>query len=193
MNSMFWAEGGGTDGLPQDELVRKGGRVDVLNFLQVGFCAHGLRIGWIPTVIAFYSFVLPIALHIVPEDTDSKIDVVFDFEEVDTFLFYRASPRWNVYLHNPHGVAWGNRKWVASTLDDHDAGGQAWINVVFSAAAHQRFRKPFATGRINFKLFQETVDGLDGGIGTRNRRGHVRVTERGAGRCGRHSEKTNHV
>ena len=164
----------------------------MLNFLKVGFGGYGLRTGWVPTVVSLYSFVVPIPLHIVPKDTDSKIDVVFDFEEVDTFLFYRASPCWNVYLHNPNGVTWGNRKWVAAALNDHDAGGQTWINVVFSAAAHQRFRKPFATGWVDFKLLQETGDGLHGRIDTRDG-GHTRLAQRAVWRCGRGPEKTGHV
>jgi len=152
-----------------------------------------LGTAWVPTVVSLYSFVVPISLHVILKDADSKIDVVFDLEEVDTLLLYSASPRWNVYLHNPDGVARGNRKWVASTLNDHDARGQAWINIVFSAAAHERFCKPFAEGWADLKLLQKTGDGLDGGIGTRERRGHGRLSDRAVWKCGRHPEKTNHV
>ena len=100
----------------------------MLNFPKVRFGAlRRFRTVGIPAVVPLYPFVVPIPLQIVPEDTGSEIDVIFDFEEVDALLLYYAGPSRNVYLHDADGIPGGNRERVAPALNDQDAGDQAGI------------------------------------------------------------------
>src|SRR5439155_24024998 len=64
-----------------------GRKVHALNFPEIRFgILRRFRIADIPAVVSLYPFVVSVLLHIMFEDTDSKIDVVFNFKYVDTFF-----------------------------------------------------------------------------------------------------------
>src|SRR5262245_3459932 len=112
------------------------------------------------------------------EDTDSKIDVVFNFEYVDTFFIQRLSPGWEVYLHDADCITVRNREGVASALNNDDGGDQAGVDIVLAAAAHDRLRHAVALRLVDVKFFQKRIDSVYCGVRTRDLQRCVRLAQR---------------
>src|SRR5262245_45066948 len=98
--------------------------------------SRGLRFGIIrkPPFIALDAVPKPGLPNVVLQDTGTEVHIVLNFEEVDSFAIRFLPPGWKVDLHDPDGIATGDRKRICAALDDDDTGNQAGIQVMPSGA-----------------------------------------------------------
>ena len=96
--------------------------VDALDFFDVLFRAQSrFWIFGIPALVSLDSIPDPVSLHIIFENADAEIDVIFDFEEVDTFFVGSVAPRWQMNLHDSNRRASRDCERVGVAFNDHDA------------------------------------------------------------------------
>src|SRR5262245_45676772 len=126
--------------------------VNALDFFDVllGALGGAWTVG-IPAFVSLNSVPDPIPFYVVFKDAGTELHIIFDLEEVDSFFVGRGAPRGEVNLHNADGIAWGDRKWVGPTLDDHDAGHQKRIKTVFPAAIYDRLGDAVAVPLLDLK------------------------------------------
>ena len=143
--------------------------LDLLN-VEVGVLAGFGTIG-IPASVALDALPDTKSLHVTFQDAYTKIDIIFDLEEIDAFLIDCFTPGRDVYLHDSNGITFRNRERVRAAFYNHDAGDQAGIEPVSVAAVGNGFSDPRPPGAANPVLSEEPLDSRDCGIGSRIRHG----------------------
>ena len=76
--------------------------LDLLN-VEVGVLAGFGTIG-IPASVALDALPDTKSLHVTFQDAYTKIDIIFDLEEIDAFLIDCFTPGRDVYLHDSNGI-----------------------------------------------------------------------------------------
>src|SRR5262249_50916088 len=98
---------------------------------------------------SLYTVFVPITPYIIRQNTYAEIDIVFNFEDIDTFFIDSSRPSRNMNLHNADRIASRNRERIAPTLDDDNTRDEARINAVLPGVSHDRFGTSFPAGAFN--------------------------------------------
>src|SRR5262249_20794715 len=113
-----------------------GGFLGTVNVLNLGYVVvgslGGIRVIGIPAVVSLDAFPQAEPVDVVLQNSDAHVDIVLNFKEVDSFPVGLLAPSRQMDLHDPDRLEVRNRKRIGAAFDEHDAGNQPGINIIFS-------------------------------------------------------------
>src|SRR5262245_16690253 len=145
--------------------LRSCGRLEFVNLLHLCYIlVCGLlrtRIVRNKAVVSFHAFPKAKLANVILQNAGTEIDVVLYSKQVDAFAIRSLPPGRQVNLHNANCIFTRNREWVPATFDDHDAGDQPRVYIVFSRAPHDGLCQAHTVGFSDFMLLEESIHPTD--------------------------------